>query len=49
LRRNPGLRRGRLWEISGSAGRRTAAPVRIGKAEEAVADDVRAGEVGQGA
>jgi len=46
-RRNPGLRRGRLWEISGSAGRPAAAPVRVGKAEEAVADDARAGEVGQ--
>src|SRR5208282_3773799 len=35
------------WEISGSAGRPAAAPVRVGKAEEAVADDERSGEVGQ--
>ena len=45
-RRNPGFRRGRLWEISGLAGRPAAAPARVGKAEEAVADDERTGEVG---
>jgi hypothetical protein len=31
-RRNPGLRRGRLWEISGLAGWQRAMPVRVGKA-----------------
>jgi hypothetical protein len=46
LRWNPGFRRGRLWEISRPAGRRAAAPVRVGKAEEAVADDERTSEVG---
>jgi hypothetical protein len=34
------------WEISRPAGRRAAAPARDGKAEKAVADDERTGEVG---
>jgi len=31
-RRNPGLRRGRLWEISCLTGRGSTCPARVGKA-----------------